>query len=180
MPKNKLLLHACCATCSGFLAKELAVNYEVTVFFDNPNIWPREEHDRRLSEAEKYFSDRNIKFISVGYNHEDWLAMVAGLEDQPERGARCLACYEKRLADTARFAKENSFGFFASTLAISPHKDAGAINSIGERIAGEIGLKFLAGDWKKNDGFKKAMELSRQCDFYRQNYCGCEFSIRKS
>lgn len=176
--KQKLLLHTCCATCSVFLAEKLSADYQVTVFFDNSNIYPKSEYDKRLKEAKNYFEQQGIEFVESSYDHQDWLMAIAGLESEPERGKRCLVCYRKRLLNTALYAKENDFDFFASTLSISPHKDAQNINNIGEEIAEEIGLNFLAGDWKKNDGFKKAMEVSRQCDFYRQNYCGCEFSLR--
>lgn len=176
--KPKLLLHACCATCSVFLAEELAKHYQVTIFFDNSNIYSELEYRRRLDEVKEYFQEEGFDFVVADYNHRDWLAKVSGLEKEQERGKRCLVCYDIRLKNTARFAKENGFDFFASTLAISPHKDAKAINKIGAEIAEEFELEFLAGDWKKNEGFKKAMELSRQCDFYRQHYCGCEFSFR--
>jgi len=178
MFKQSLLLHACCATCSGFLAQELARDFDVTIYFDNPNIFPKEEFFKRAGEAEKFFTKIGFPFIQSEYNHNDWLTLVQGLEGAPERGERCLVCYHFRLSKTAQYAKDHGFDYFATTLSISPHKDATAINNIGEALASQLGVKFLIGDWKRNDGFKKAMQCSRENNFYRQNYCGCEFSKR--
>ena len=174
---KKLLLHTCCAPCSGYLADELAKDYAVAIYYDNPNIFPKEEFLKRSDEAAKYFARRGFEFIQPDYHHEDWLELVKGLEGVPERSERCLVCYHFRLSRTANYAKQNGFDYFASTLAISPHKDAQAINSIGDALSAQVGVNFLAGDWKKNDGFKHAMEFSCEHDFYRQNYCGCEFSM---
>lgn len=176
--KPKLLLHACCATCSAFLADKLSADYQVTIFFANDNIFPASEYRKRLKEARQYFQSQRIEFIESAYNHRRWLKAIAGWENEPERGGRCLICYRYRLMLADDFARGHGFAAFASTLSISPHKDAAAINTIGQEIAGKHSLEFLAGDWKKNEGFKRAMELSRQCDFYRQHYCGCEFSFR--
>lgn len=174
--KPKLLLHTCCATCSGFLVRRLSADYEVTVFYANDNIFPEEEFLKRRHEAENFFRRENITFIACDYNHQNWLSAIAGHENEPERGLRCRLCYRYRLTQVAKAAQTGRFDFFASTLAISPHKDASVINNLGTQLAEEYGVDFLAGDWKKADGFKQAMDLSRQENFYRQNYCGCEFS----
>lgn len=176
--KPKLLLHTCCATCSGHLAVELAKDYDVKIYFDNSNIFPREEFFKRADEARKYFDEIGFEFVQADYLHDEWLGLVQGLEGEPERGERCLMCYRFRLGNSAAYARRHGFDCFASTLAISPHKDAEAINSIGESLGDEYGVKFLAGDWKKQDGFKNAMCLSKEQGFYRQDYCGCEFSRR--
>lgn len=178
MTKPSLLLHTCCATCSGFLVKSLTADYSVKVYYYNPNIHPVAEYIKRLNEAKKYFETQQIDFIMAPHDHGAWLAKVRGLELEPERGKRCKICYHDRLAATARVAKENGFKFFSSALSVSPHKDAKIIINLGRALAVKYGVEFLAGDWKKNDGFKQAMALSRSENFYRQNYCGCEFSVR--
>lgn len=177
--KSKLLLHVCCVTCGGYLVQELSQKYKVTVCFANDNIFPEAEFIKRRDEAKKFFAGLGVDFIQSPYNHSEWLVTVKGLEKEPEKGKRCDVCFEVRLRDVAVIAQKNGFDFFASTLSISPHKNAAIINRIGEKLADEFGLKFLAGDWKKEDGFKKAMVLSRQKNFYRQSYCGCEFPAKK-
>lgn len=179
MEKPKLLLHTCCAPCSGFLAHQLLRDFDLLIYFQNSNIWPVQEYHRRLEEAKKFFQKEGLEFFEDDYDHEAWLESVAGLEGEPERGKRCEECYRFRLARAARFAQARGFDFFATTLSISPHKDAKVINSVGEKIAQEKGIKFLSGDWKKFDGFKNAMVFSHDQGFYHQNYCGCEFSLRK-
>lgn len=176
MDKPKLLLHSCCAPCSGFLARELSRDFEVSIFYQNSNIWPESEYFRRRDEAKKFFGQNDFNFFEDNYDHSDWLSFMAGLEGEPERGKRCEACFHYRLARAARFAKARGFDFFASTLAISPHKDAEIINRLGEEIAQEQNIKFLSGDWKKQDGFRRASTFSHEHNFYRQTYCGCEFS----
>jgi len=177
--KPKLLLHICCASCSGFLASELAKDFTVMAYYGNANIYPEAEFKKRLAEARNFFTKNEINFIEADYNHDHWLGLIAGLENEPERGKRCILCYYNRLRSSAEFAQKNNFDYFGSTLAISPHKDALVINNLGRALEKQIGIKFLAGDWKKQDGFKKAMAFSRENDFYRQNYCGCEFSHKK-
>lgn len=179
MSKPKLLLQACCAPCSGFLVKKLAIDFAVTVYFSNNNLYPAAEYQKRLNEAQDYFQREKVDFMVAPYNHQTWQEAVAGWENEPERGKRCALCYAYRLTQTAKIAKENDFVYFASTLAISPHKDAQLINQLGQEIGQKQGIKFLIGDWKKEDGFKKAMVLSRAERFYQQDYCGCEFSLKR-
>jgi len=176
MPKPKLLLHVCCAPCSGYLAKELSRDYQVTVYFDNPNIFPDDEYFKRREETEKFFKKGKIDYVEGVYNHEVWREYIKGLELEPEKGKRCKLCYHYRLEKAAEYASENHYDLFASTLAISPHKNSEIVNSLGTALAKTYKVEFLAEDWKKEDGFKKAMELANKEAFYRQNYCGCEFS----
>lgn len=174
--KPNLLLHICCAPCSGWLFTELKKEFQVTVYYDNPNIHPEAEWLKRASEAEKFFKSQGVDFILVDWSHDDWLKITKGLEAEPERGKRCLLCYHYRLKKTAEFAKNNDFSYFACSLSISPHKNTTAINNLGKALAKQYQLNFLAEDWKKNEGYKKAVEFSRENNFYRQSYCGCEFS----
>ncbi|MEI6288708.1 MAG: epoxyqueuosine reductase QueH [bacterium] len=178
MTKPGLLLHTCCAPCSGFLAQKFILQYDVSIFYDNSNIYPEEEYNHRQAEAKNFFKSQSINFICPKRDHQKWLEGMLGLEKEPERGKRCKLCYYGRLKNTAEYASANGFEFFATTLSISPHKDVIAINNLGRALAKKYKIKFLAGDWKKQDGFKSAMEFSHQHDFYHQNYCGCEFSVR--
>lgn len=170
------MLHTCCATCSGFLASALTEDFAVSLYYSNSNIFPAAEYQRRLNEAKKYFLANGFAFIEDKYNHDSWLDFVRGLENEPERGSRCLKCYDYRLRQTARHAQTFGFDYFGTTLSISPHKDAIAINNLGLALAKDKKVKFLAGDWKKQDGFMKAVAFSHSHNFYRQNYCGCEFA----
>ncbi len=174
--KSKLLLHICCVGCGVYVSQLLKQDYEVMLFFYNPNIWPMEEYEKRLAEAEKIAEQFNLAIIKGDYDHEKWLEAVRGRENDPERGERCLICYKFRLDAAADMAKKLNCGYLTTTLTTSPHKDAGAINKIGERAAARPGLKFINKDFKKQDGFKKSSAISRELGLYRQNYCGCEFS----
>lgn len=176
MPKLKLLLHTCCAPCSGFLAQTLSANYQLTIYFDNSNIYPKIEYLKRLKEVKDFFANQQINFIKTKYNHSDWQKKIEGLEHEPEKGKRCKLCYYHRLKNTASYAQKHGFDSFASTLAISPHKDVKILNNLGRALAIKYNIKFLSGDWKKQDGFKRAMALSHREGFYHQHYCGCEFS----
>jgi epoxyqueuosine reductase len=175
---KKILLHSCCAPCSAHVIQELVKEYKVTLFYFNPNIFPEEEYQKRLAEAKKYLKKIKVDLIEGEYNHDLWLEKVKGYENEPERGKRCYICYKVRLEKTALEAKENGFDVFCSTLSISPHKDAEMINKIGLGLSEEYKIEYLASDWKKQEGFKKACDISREEGFYRQEYCGCEFSMR--
>ncbi|MFA6171002.1 MAG: epoxyqueuosine reductase QueH [Patescibacteria group bacterium] len=176
--KPKLLLHICCVGCGAFTSRELGKEFQVVLYFSNSNISPKEEHDKRLEEAKKIAKKLKLKLITSPYRHKAWLKKVRGLEKEKERGKRCLVCYKARLKETARAAKKLGFEYFTSTLTISPHKDAKAIMSIGAELEKKHKVKFLARDFKENDGFRKSCVLSKELKLYRQNYCGCEFSIR--
>jgi len=180
MVEKKLLLHVCCAPCSTYAAEKLLTNYEVGGFFYNPNLYPADEHNKRREEATNYFKNigREV-FYSENYEHDQWLEYIWGLESEPEGGKRCLKCYFFRLEKTAQYAKKHKFDFFATTLTTSPYKKADLINKIGEELAKKYRLNFLNEDFKKQDGYLRSIELSKRHNLYRQNYCGCEFSLQK-
>ena len=177
--EKKLLLHICCAPCSTYVIEKLCETYDLSGYFYNPNLYPHNEHDRRLREAQKYFEKIGKKLYSKNrYEKKEWLNFIKGLEQEPEGGKRCLKCYLFRLEKTARQAKELGFDYYSTTLTISPHKKAEDINPIGKALAQKYQLKFLNEDYKKQDGFRHSVDLSKKHGLYRQNYCGCEFSIR--
>ena len=176
---KKILLHSCCAPCSAHVIQELQKEYEVTLFYFNPNIFPEAEYQKRLAEAKKYLKKINVNLIEGRYDYQAWLEKVKGYENEPERGKRCQICYQMRLAETASQAKELGCSVFCSTLSISPHKDSEMVNKIGLELSEEHNISYLPSDWKKQEGFKKACDISKEEGFYRQEYCGCEFSIRK-
>lgn len=173
----KFLLHTCCATCAGYVIKKLQEGgFDVTAFFCNSNIQPEYEYIRRLEDMRKYCLANNIDFIQDEYNVNEWLKEIKGLEKESEGGKRCEKCFAIRLEKTAQFAKNNNFDFFATTLTISPHKNANMINKLGEDLAEKNNIQFYTADWKKQDGFKCACEIAKKEGFYKQNYCGCLFS----
>ncbi|MBQ9814425.1 MAG: epoxyqueuosine reductase QueH [Lachnospiraceae bacterium] len=173
-----LLLHSCCGPCSSYVLTYLHEYFRITLLYYNPNIYPKEEFDHRLSEQKRllgFFED--VSFMDSEYDHQDYLDYVKGLEGEPEGGARCRKCFELRLARTAQLAHDNGFDYFATTLTISPHKNALVINTVGKEQEGLTGsVIWLPGDFKKKDGYKKSIELSKKYDLYRQDYCGCEFA----
>jgi predicted adenine nucleotide alpha hydrolase (AANH) superfamily ATPase len=183
--KKKVLLHACCAPCGGHIIKELQKDgFDVSVFYFNPNIYPEKEYIVRRDEMKKYCEGIEIEFIEAEYDHKDWLEKIRGFEKEPEGGRRCEICYRMRMKKTAEYAKEKFFSAqggpawgWETSLSISPHKNYEKIKNIGDELEKEFEVKFIGRDWKKKDGFKCSCELSRANNFYRQNYCGCEFSI---
>ncbi|MDE6723587.1 MAG: epoxyqueuosine reductase QueH [Eubacterium sp.] len=178
-----LLLHACCAPCSSACLEYLYENFNITVFYYNPNISPKSEFDKRLLEEKRLISEmlpcEDIQVIEGSYNHDDFLAISKGLEDVPEGGERCFKCYRLRLEETARLAKEKGFDYFCTTLSISPLKNSQKLNEIGYETAEKYGVKWLPSDFKKKEGYKRSIELSRQYSLYRQNFCGCVFSKKE-
>jgi len=176
--KKKLLIHICCATCAANVLKELSQNYEVTAFYYNPNIYPDSEYKIRMDEIKKFCAKKKIFFIEEKPDQERWFTLTKGHEQDPERGKRCTICYNMRLEKTAQYAKENDFDIFGTDLSISPHKDAIRLNKIGQELEQQYSVKYLVADFKKQDGFKKAMDMSKKHSFYRQNYCGCIFSMK--
>ena len=173
---EKLLVHACCGPCATQVIELLSRDYRVTAFFYNPNIQPEEEYLNRLAALETFCRIKDIELISGRYDNQEWLELVAGLEDQPEGGTRCEVCFTMRLQKTALVAVEHGFKAFSTTLSISPHKDAQVINSIGRETGKQHNIIFLQGDFKKDNGYRISCELSRQYGLYRQKYCGCQFS----
>lgn len=172
----ELLLHICCGPCGIWAAKKLREDYEVALFFYNPNIWPKEEYEKRLEAVKKIAKADNFDLIEGQYNQADWLAAVKGLEDEPEGGARCPICFKFRLEETAKYAKENNYQYFASTLTSGRNKKAEVINPLGESITKKYGLTFVAGDWKKHGGQEASRQLTSELGIYRQHYCGCQYS----
>lgn len=178
--KPKLLLHICCIGCGAYVSRVLTEeNFDVVLFFYNPNIFPESEYVRRLETTKKIADKFDLEVIEGEYNHKRWLEKIRGFEKEKERGKRCRICYYDRLEKAAEYASKNNFDYFSSTLTISPHKDARLILAFGEELSGKLSIKFLARDFKKNDGFKKSVSLSKELNLYRQNYCGCEFSRRQ-
>ena len=183
--KQKILLHSCCAPCSTAVIERLKEDYDIVILYYNPNIYPEEEYLKRKAEEIRYIkhlneSDKNlsISMLDCDYESEKFYVAVKGYEDEREGGARCALCFKLRLDETAKKAKELGFDIFGTTLTVSPHKNAELINSIGLGIEKEIGVKFLVSNFKKQDGYKRSIELSKENNIYRQNYCGCEFALR--
>ena len=179
-----LLIHACCAPCSSACLEYLDQYFNITVFYYNPNISPKSEFDKRLAEEKRLLLsmpfEKGVGIIEGHYDYTEFLTISKGLEDCPEGGERCFKCYRLRLEETARLAKEKGFDYFCTTLTISPLKNAQKINQIGYETAEKYGVKWLPSDFKKKEGYKRSIELSRQYDLYRQNFCGCAFSKRAS
>jgi predicted adenine nucleotide alpha hydrolase (AANH) superfamily ATPase len=177
--KPKVLLHICCGPDSTAVYERLDPQYEVIGYFHNPNIYPEKEYEKRAQNALKAGREMGFKVIVPEYNPEEWLKAVKGLEREPEGGKRCERCFRHNLEATARKAMELSISFFTTTLTISPHKSSDTIFKIGTGLAEEYGIVFLDIDFKKKDGFKRSVELSKQMGLYRQKYCGCSFSKDK-
>ena len=171
--KPSLLLHSCCAVCASSVLERLADNFDVTVFYYNPNIMPIGEYEKRLNEQKRYCKAWNINMIIGEYDNPRFLEYVKGLENEPEGGARCRKCFELRLDKTAEFAKAGSFSYFCTTLTVSPHKNSDLINIVGNEIGEKYNIKFLPSDFKKREGFKRSMTLANEFGLYKQNYCGC-------
>ena len=176
-----LLLHACCAPCSSYVLEYLSGIFDITIFYYNPNISPASEFNHRVNELKRLISEmplkREVRFIEGEYDPESFTEISRGLEDLPEGGERCFKCYELRMSRAAEEAKRLGADFFTTTLSISPHKNAQKLNEIGEQLAAKLpGIYYLNSDFKKKDGYKRSIELSRIYGLYRQDYCGCIFS----
>ena len=180
--KKKLLLHSCCAVCSSHVISVLAPDYDLTVFYYNPNIWPQEEYEHRKSEQIRLISEadfcRGVKYADLDYEHAEFLEAVKGLEKEPENGIRCTECFRLRLDRTARYAVENGFDLFCTTLSVSPHKNSKVINEVGAEISAKYGIEWLESNFKKKDGYLHSSKLAKEYDLYRQKFCGCEFAWR--
>ena len=175
-----LLLHACCAPCSSYCLEYLSQYFNIIVYYFNPNISVKEEYEYRLNEEKRLISlmefKNPVKIIEGVYNPKDFFSAVKGLEKEPEGGKRCVECFKLRLEASAKTAKEIGADYFATTLTISPLKNAYALNEIGAQFADKYGVNWLYSDFKKREGYKRSIQLSREYDLYRQNYCGCVFS----
>lgn len=180
----KLLLHVCCAPCSSYCLEYLSKYFDITVYFYNPNISIADEYNYRLSEEKRLVSlmpfEHPVNVVEGEYLPKDYFEYVKGLENEPEGGKRCEKCFRLRLESSARYAKEHGFDYFTTTLTISPLKNAQLLNSIGAELAEKYGIPWLYSDFKKREGYKRSIILSKEYDLYRQNYCGCVFSKRDS
>lgn len=183
--KLRLLLHSCCGPCSTAVIERLLPDYDITVFFYNPNITDPNEYEKRLTSqlmVIDYFNknlspENKIDFIEGRYDPDEYFKLVSGYEEEKEGGRRCSLCFDMRLEETAIIAKEKGFDTFTTTLTVSPHKSYDIISQIGKSLSEKYKVDYLDGNFKKKDGFKRSIELSKEMNLYRQNYCGCQFSV---
>lgn len=179
----KLLLHSCCAPCSSYVLEYLSQYFEITVFYYNPNIFPESEYTKRILEQQTLIGDMETKhpvsFIAGNYDKEKFYELAKGLEHLKEGGERCFKCYALRLEESARLAQEGGFDYFTTTLSISPMKNAEKLNQIGCEIGEKYNVSYLQSDFKKKNGYKRSIELSKEYGLYRQDYCGCVFSLQE-
>ena len=178
--RPSLLLHACCAPCSSYVLEYLSKFFDITLYFYNPNITPAEEYTYRAEELARLVREMGLDgevALSVSdYNSDEFYNIAKGLEDVAEGGARCARCYRLRLEASAKYAKEQGFDYFTTTLSISPYKNSRWLNEIGAELSEIYGVRYLFSDFKKKNGYKRSCELSEIHGLYRQDYCGCEFS----
>lgn len=177
-----LLLHSCCAPCSSYCLEYLSEYFKITVFYYNPNIYPESEYALRTEEQKRLIKELKVKneisFLEIGFNPEEFYSAIKGLEKEKEGGERCFVCYRLRLSKTAEEAKKRGFDYFTTTLSISPLKNAEKLNEIAEDEGIKNGIKHLPSDFKKKNGYKRSTELSKEYGLYRQDYCGCVYSVR--
>ena len=177
---SSLLLHACCAPCSSAVLERLASHFKISILYYNPNITEEKEYKKRLDELRKFISKLNFKYqiniIDSRYEPKEFFKIAKGLEKEKEQGKRCYKCYELRLEETAKVAKEKNFDFFATTLTLSPYKKTSWLNEIGENLSKKYQANYLYSDFKKKNGYKRSIELSKEYNLYRQDYCGCIYS----
>ena len=181
--RPKLLLHSCCAPCSSYVIEYLTNFFDITIFYYNPNIAPYEEYlkrkDEQIALIKKMEKRNNLNIVYCDYDNDIYEKKIKGLENEPEKGNRCKVCFRLRLEKTAITAKRDGFDFFGTTLTVSPYKNAQLINEIGLELAKEYDVNYLVSDFKKNNGYKRSIELSKKYNLYRQDYCGCKYSVRK-
>ena len=177
----RLLLHSCCAPCSSYVLEYLSKHFEITVFYYNPNIFPESEYTKRILEQQTLIGEMKypVSFIAGNYDKEKFYEMAKGLEHLKEGKERCFKCYALRLEETARLAREGEFDYFTTTLSISPMKNADKLNEIGTMLGRKYGVEYLQSDFKKKNGYKRSIELSKEYDLYRQDYCGCVYSMQE-
>ena len=180
----KLLLHACCAPCSSYVIEYLSKYFEITIYYYNPNIYPETEYMRRMNELKQFIklypTKNKVSFIEEKYDPKEYYNSVKGLENLGEKSKRCYNCYKFRMEKAAIFASSNNFDYFTTTLSISPYKISSWINEIGESLEKEYNIKYLYADFKKRNGYKRSLELSKEYNLYRQDYCGCVYSFKES
>ena len=181
---STLMLHSCCAPCSSYVLEYLAEYFKITVVYYNPNISPEAEFRKREEEQRRFISQLPVKnpitLLTQSYDPNEFYEAVKGLEQEPEGGKRCFVCYRLRLERAAKLALEQGFDYFTTTLTLSPLKNSQIINRIAEEVSEKYGVKCLPSDFKKREGYKRSIELSKEYGLYRQNYCGCEFSKREA
>ena len=179
-----LLLHSCCGPCSSYVLEYLTQYFDVTLLYFNPNIHPENEYLHRLETQKRIIellpAKHKVKLWDGNYNPNDFFEAVKGFENEKEGGARCEKCFLLRMDETARLAKENNFDYFTTTLSVSPHKNADVLHFIGVSESERYGVKYLPADFKKREGYKRSIELSKQYGLYRQNYCGCIYSLNEA
>ena len=179
---KKLLLHSCCAPCSSYVLEYLSKYFKITVFYYNPNISIKEEFEKRLKEQVRLINEMDtvnkIDIIEGKYENDKYEETIKGLENEKEGGNRCFKCYRLRMEETAKLAKKLNYDYFTTTLSISPYKNAAKLNEIGEDLEKEYNIKYLYAEFKKKNGYKRSIELSKIYKLYRQNYCGCIYSKR--
>ena len=180
----KLLLHACCAPCSSYVIEYLSNYFEITIFYYNPNIDTEDEFDYRFSELERFIKEFKTKYpvhlVNIGYLKEEFDEIAKGLENEPERGVRCLKCYRLRLEKSYQYAKSHNFDYITTTLTLSPHKPSNIINEIGRELESIYEIPYLYSDFKKKEGYKRSIVLSHEYNLYRQDYCGCRYSKKNN
>ena len=181
--RPRLLLHSCCGPCSSSVLETLTKYFDVTLLWYNPNLYPQEEFERRFATqielVEKMGLAEEVPVLAESRKHDDYLRRVEGLEAEPEGGKRCTECFRLRLIECAKLARQYGFAYFCTTLTVSRHKDAERLNALGEEIGKAFGVEWLPSDFKKRGGELRSQQLAEQYGLYRQNYCGCEFSLRK-
>lgn len=169
-------MHSCCGPCSSSVIERIKPYFDITVLYYNPNIESKEEYEKRKSEQIRLLKELNIKYMDCDYDNDIYHEKIKGTEEEKEGGARCTLCFMLRLSKTAKLAKENNFDYFGTTLTVSPHKNSELINKIGFKEAEKEGINFLPADFKKEEGYKRSIELSKKYNLYRQDYCGCIYS----
>ncbi len=176
--RPRLLLHVCCAPCGSYVLEYLSDYFDITLYYYNPNISPQEEFEYRFSELQRLVAETesDTEVIRGEYESEKFSEIARGKESEPEGKERCFLCYRLRLMKSGIYAAENGFDYFTTTLSISPYKNAEKLNMIGREISKEVGVRYLCSDFKKKNGYKRSIELSREHSLYRQDYCGCVFS----
>lgn len=178
--KKKLLLHSCCGPCSSYVISYLTNYFDITILYYNPNIYPYDEYLKRKQEQIKLINEidcsNNLDIMDCDYDNDLYEKCIIGLENEPERGNRCMVCYNLRMEKTAKMAKEYNYDYFCTTLSVSPYKNSEWINKIGEKLQIKYNINWLYSDFKKKDGYKQSILLSKKYNLYRQDYCGCIYS----
>ena len=175
--RPRLLLQSCCGPCSSYVLEYLTKFFDITLLFYGPNIQPREEYELRLEHQRRVLEHIPVKIMECDYDGEAFNEAVRGLESEPEGGARCTECFRLRIERTAALAAEHNFDWYCTTLSVSPHKDAQRINALGQELGEKYGVKWLPSDFKKRGGYQRSIVLSKEMGLYRQEYCGCAYSL---